>query len=129
MADNNQALRPNLYQQFNNLNSLKEKEEVVDIEQEDTHLYNISGTRGWHLLKEYIQDIMRDLDGMIVTAMQQGSSLEDIGQRTMLTMLAKEALLKVIAKVEDAKEVIEAKNRGSQRTTGESGEDDESSIE
>jgi hypothetical protein len=107
--DKQAALRPNLHQEFK---EVLDKEPSVDLETDEVHLHAISGMRGWKVLEEYIQELIHELDNMVNAAMTTGASWEEIGQRTMLTALTKEALKKIISKVEDAKQEISTNGDG-----------------
>ena len=113
MAKIKQAFRPNnLYSDFDRLKTFQENQELEKkgIDPDDNHLYALSKQAGWRILRGYIQSLIDDLDSMVIGAMAAGASLEDIGQRTMLATLTKEALKKVQHKVDDSSDAVQEAN-------------------
>jgi hypothetical protein len=96
-----QALKPDLFFDFRKIGTLTEQEQP-ELEAENM-LTSLANHNGWLILKDYINDVKDELDMMVTQAMEKGLSREDIGERTILTTLCKEALQKVIDKVEDAR--------------------------
>jgi len=103
------ALHPDIFTDFHALQSIKEKEEAEKrgLDVETSALSYLSKTKGWAVLKEFIDNLIKDLDNMVTASMQQGMGFEEIGKRSLLSTLTKEALLKVINKVLDAREAAD----------------------
>ena len=103
----NQATRPDYFAGIKStLTSEGElKEKGIDLE--DNDLAAMSVHRGWKVLREYIDNMVSDLDNITKAQMQEGKSFEEIGQNAIVTQLAKEFLTKIIHKVDDAKEAVE----------------------
>lgn len=98
-----QALRPtNLPTDFSSL-----EEEPVDsfeeLQDEEESLAYIARTNGWQLITEEMDKVCEELDQMVVEAMQTGMSFEELGKRTAVKELTKDAIRRIAAKVEDAR--------------------------
>lgn len=100
------ALHPDIFADFHALESMKEEKEAErrGLDVETTSLAYLSRTKGWTVLKDFMESMIKDLDNMVTACMQQGMSFEEIGKRSLLSTLTKEALLKIITKVNDCRE-------------------------
>lgn len=99
--DNNQAIRPNFYQDFTS--GIEEIKEEPVIDENQQALSYITQFKGWKLLKEYEVRLENYLDELVSEAMSKGLSMSDIGERTMVKELTKFVLRSLISKAEDAK--------------------------
>lgn len=99
------AIRPNFYQQFTSGVDEIKQESIPDEKQQA--LAYIGQFKGWKILKEYEQRLEEYLDTLVSEAMASGSSVAEIGERTMVKELTKFVLRSLIAKVEDAKRSTE----------------------
>ena len=98
------AIRPSYFADFRELSSLKTEKKPDD---QDIHLSNLAKSKGWQILQEYIDDLIKSLDNMVLELMNQGASFDLIGQKTVAKEIAKELLNRVKYKVLDAKEALE----------------------
>jgi len=103
------ALHPDVFADFHALKSIKEEKEAKKkgLDVETSALSYLSRTKGWAVLKEYIENLIKDLDNMVTVSMQQGMGFEEIGKRSLLSTLTKEALLKIKQKVDDSREAAD----------------------
>ena len=101
------ALKPDLFFDFRNIGKKNIDVTVEDEEEYENQLNTLSHTSGWVVLKEYIEDLMLELEQVNNKAMESGASFEDIGRNSVVIQLCKEQLQKVIDKVEDVKEAKE----------------------
>lgn len=96
------ALKPDLFFDFRQIGTLKDSKDPEV--QEENWLQALSNHNGWKVLKEYIQELQKNMDGLLKQAMEQGLSREEIGERTILVTLCKEQLQNIIERVEDVRE-------------------------
>ena len=102
-----QAIHSDHFQDFRV--AVKEVEDQPIELKEEQALFDISELAGWKVLKEYIGELKEILDKILQTSMEGGASFEEIGQKTIVTTLAKSYLNQVIEKVENAKEALQPK--------------------
>lgn len=94
---------------FKEIRVLTKKEDEAPIqEKEEIALSDMSLSGGWKVLSEYIDDLKESLDQLLKSAMENGASYEEIGQKTIVTTLTKSYLDKVVERVEDARTAIES---------------------
>jgi len=107
--NNKQATRPDYFNDFRKLRSLKTDEEAKErgIDPEDNELAFMSETRGWQILKEYIQAEIKELSNITQKQMEDGKPFEEIGRNAVVSQLTKDLLNRILLKVSDAKEAIE----------------------
>ena len=74
---------------------------------EEKALYSMSGSKGWRILEEYIDDQIHALDNINEKAMEVGQNFEEIGKNTVISSLAKKIIERILNKVADAKEACE----------------------
>jgi len=86
----------------------KQKDEEVLTEEERT-LATLSDTSGWVTLKEYIENLVLNLEATNSSAIESGLSFEEIGKNTVIINLVKGIVSQIINKVEDAKEYRDSK--------------------
>lgn len=105
-----QALRPTF---FSNLPTfVKEKElDKQELTDEEEHLSSLSNHTGWRILKEYSESLIDDLDQVTDLSLAQGLDLAEIGKNAVVANLAKGIIKRILMKVQDAKEAIEANGR------------------
>jgi hypothetical protein len=96
------AIRPNYFNEFANVEAILKVPKGKDPEQEA--LLSLSNHSGWQVLKQYIERIMEELDNLTKTQMAQGVSFEEIGRSTVVKEITKDALRRIIQRVEDARE-------------------------
>lgn len=101
------ALKPDFF--MSNMPHLaKDKEaEKKGITDEERGLYALESTYGWRVLKEYIDNIIGDLDKINEVAIEKGATFDVIGQNQVVINLSKLLIKKILTKVEDAKEACE----------------------
>lgn len=108
----NKVLRPKVF--FDNLPSFKvedEKAKEKGANEEERQLYAMSQTKGWHIYKEFVENLIRDLDNASSQGIEQGLSYEEIGKNTIVVSMAKDILRRALNKVQDARDVIENDTR------------------
>lgn len=100
----NFATRPSVL----NIPALEEeaKEEGV-VTEEEKQFFALSKTRGWKQYRDFMGQLMADLDKINTDAIGKGVSLEEIGRNTVVISLVKDILNRTLQKVEDAVEVCE----------------------
>lgn len=121
MSKTRQAIRPNFFKEFRDIGTLTTKVDSDDFKDEDGYLYNLSVTRGWQVLNDYIISLGKQLDDLHRTKMESGADFEAIGQNAVVVELAKEFLLKIITKVDDAKQAFEERQAREQARRGSGG--------
>lgn len=97
----NQAIKPNFYQQFTSGVEKVSEEKTPDENQQA--LAYIGQFKGWKLLKEYEARLEEYLDNLVSEAMAGGLTVSEIGERTLVKELSKYVLRSLVSKVEDAK--------------------------
>ena len=91
---------------------MKEKEQDKELlTEEEKILAQGANTKFWQTLKIHFDKCIEELDDFNSEAMGQGASLEDIGRNTIVINLTKGVLRRVINKVTDSKEAIEANEK------------------
>lgn len=78
---------------------------------EEIALFNLSETKGWKILEQYITNLNIELNEVNRTAIQNGASLEEIGRNTVVISMTQEIISKILNKVSDS---IEACNKDEQ---------------
>ena len=101
------AVRPDVF--FNSLPSIiadrrAAKKGATD---DERMLFVLARSKGWKVLKEYADNLVKDLEDVGMTAMKAGQSFEDIGRNAIVAGLAKDVIKNMINKVEDARESCE----------------------
>jgi hypothetical protein len=101
-----QAIRPNF---FNNLPTIIRDQQAKEkgVSEEELQLYALSQSGGWRILREYTDGLLKDLDQVTTTAMQQGMAFEEIGRNAIVANLAKGVITRILQKVEDARDASE----------------------
>jgi hypothetical protein len=102
----NQALRPT---SLPDIEPVQEVEEQVieSVKEDEEDLALVARTRGWEKIVEYIDQINKELDDMVLQALQAGVDFEEIGKRTIVKELTREALNKLKNRVEDARAAVD----------------------
>lgn len=100
------ATRPDV---FNNLASIKSHEEAEKkgLTEEEIHLSNLTEQKGWQILSETKDRLVRELDQVNEQAIQTGAPYEEIGRNTLVISLAKGIINRLWAQAQDAKEAYE----------------------
>ena len=90
--NNYQATKPDYFADFRKLRSLKTDSEAKarGIDPDDNDLAFMSETRGWHLLKDDIKNMIKDLDDLTKVQMEAGKPFEEIGRNAVVSQLAKD---------------------------------------
>jgi len=96
------AIKPDY---FKDLKIVAKKEKELPVQdKEEQALADMSEMAGWKVLEEHINFLKISLDSLLSSAMTNGASYEEIGQKTIVTTLTKSYLDQVIAKVSDARD-------------------------
>lgn len=96
------AIHPNFFKDIKVL--AKEVDEAPIEDKEEIALFELSEMAGWKVLKEYVGELKEALDRLVQSSMSNGASFEEVGQKTIVTTLAKSFLDQVVERVENAKE-------------------------
>lgn len=102
-----QALKPDFYRSFTSLPSIEREQEEIkpDRETQDWNLIYVSDQ--WKVLRDFIEQMKTELDQMVIQAMSEGASFEEIGQKTAIKEMTKMALDRILDKGKDAHDAIE----------------------
>ncbi len=111
MAKNSKAIKPGNF--FANLPIFNEAkaEGIEGLTNEERVLGQGAKTKFWETLKNYIDEVLKNLDEVNEIAISQGSDYEEIGKNTIVISTAKSLIKRIVDKVEDCQEAIE-KNKG-----------------
>jgi nitrate/TMAO reductase-like tetraheme cytochrome c subunit len=106
MTDNS-AIKPNTF----NIAALRAEEvgNKVGATDEEKYLYALTNTKGYRILKEYKDRLLKEVDDATKFAIAEGKPFEEIGKNTVVINLAKDIIEKLFNRVEDAKEICESK--------------------
>jgi hypothetical protein len=100
------ALRPGFFNM-----PIKEEVRVEGKATDDEKaLQALSESRGWVILSEFIDRLIKELDGVTESAMVNGLPLEEIGKNAIVVSQSKAIINRIQNKVKDAKEVVERLN-------------------
>lgn len=104
--NSNQALRPEFFAELPSV--VKEQQaKSKGISEEEQHIYAMSQSAGWNLVKQFAKDLIADLERVTEISMQQGLSFEEIGRNALVASLSKGVIMRVLTKVSDAEEAME----------------------
>jgi len=105
-----QAIKPDFFTA--NMPSIKKDKEAEKkgATVEERHYYSLSRTAGWRQLKEFIGNMVNDLDKLGSKALAQGLSFEEIGRNAVVITQTKDMIKRIINKVDDAVEACEKPN-------------------
>lgn len=105
----NQALKPNYFSEFSSLESLKVEDTQAELDPKDHALFRMAKSTGWKVFKALVDDVTRELDEAVKSQMASGADYEVIGQSTVAKELTKDVIRKLITRVEDVRESVDAK--------------------
>lgn len=116
MAKNNSdnkpetAIKSDIFQQFRSMKKSvrDEKAQKAGIEPDDASLYELSGTDGWDVLKQYIRDQIEGMQTLASRAIEEGADFDDIGKIMVVSSLASEKLEDVINHVEGTADIVKS---------------------
>jgi hypothetical protein len=97
-----EAIRPSFTAPTVKTRKVDEIMKSKGISDEERHLYGLSQTAGWRVLKDYIAELKESLNSTNKEAIQSGASFEEIGRNTIVISLTQDILNKVVNIVEDA---------------------------
>jgi hypothetical protein len=80
------------------------------VSDEDKHLYTLSKSQGWKILKEDIDSALKGFDLATEKQIADGASFEDIGKNVIVINLAKDVINKIVNRVRDAVEACETED-------------------
>jgi len=111
MARKKQAIKPEYFADLRQIRSLriKEKAKKVGIDPEEGLLHALSDHDGWKVLEKFINQLLGDLDDLTKSQMEKGADFSEIGRNAVTVQLCKEVLIKILNKVNDAREAVEEK--------------------
>jgi hypothetical protein len=101
-----QAMRPGFF-------NMPIKEEVKvegKATDEERDLQALSVSRGWAVLSEFIDRLIKDLDGVTEQSMINGLPLDEIGKNAIVASQSKAIINRIKNKVLDAKKAVERLN-------------------
>lgn len=98
------AITPDFF--FNSLPSMQADTEAAKkgATDEERALFALKQMKGWTVLKDYIENMYKDLNEVNKTAIASGASLEEIGRNAIVVNLVQEIIEKILNKVLDATE-------------------------
>lgn len=101
------ALKPDFF--MSKMPSIMKDKEAGEkgADDDERALYALSQMRGWKILEEYIENIIKDLDRINEKAIESGATFDVIGQNAVVINLAKALINKIPTKVHDAKDACE----------------------
>lgn len=102
------ASRPDFYNQFKSIRT-KELAKKAKVTDEEMHLYSMSQSAGWGIFNKTVEQLLEELDGMNVRAMENGMSFEEIGRNTIIINYTKGLIKRLTNKVNDARDTVEQK--------------------
>ena len=85
-----------------------EEKESEGTSPEEQALYSLSKSRGWKVFRGIAERVMDDLNNINKLAISQGMSLEEIGRNAVVASLAQGVIEKLLNKVSDASEAVDA---------------------
>lgn len=88
--------------------SLDEKSSDGKPTSEELALNSLSKTRGWKVFKDIAGQVVADLNNINKQAISQGMSLEEIGRNAVVASLAQGVIERLMNKVTDSVEAVEA---------------------
>jgi len=111
MAKTSKAVKPDRF--FSNLPAFLGEKEVKkgELADEEKILGTGANTAFWKTLKDFIEEVSRNLDEVNEVAISQGANYEEVGKNTIVISLAKGIIKKIIDRVEDAREACEQSGR------------------
>lgn len=104
--DSNTALKPTI---FNDITQSNDKQ--VGNTEEEQHLYSLSKQKGWEIITEFKERIIKDLEDSNKGLMSSGQNFEEIGKNAVVINLAESIVDRVLNLVNDAKEACEANEK------------------
>lgn len=105
------AIKPTSLNDFGSI-SEEETKEIEVVKNEEDSLAFVARTKGWEDLVKFMDTIIEELDQMVVNAMHSELSFEEIGKRTLVKELTKDAIKRIRTKVEDAREASDRRPAG-----------------
>ena len=106
------AIRPDYFGNFRDVLAKQQEANVKGVDEEQNHLYALSQHEGWRILKEYIDQLVTNLEDIIKNGMALGATFEELGINAVTIQLVKNIIKQVKDKVEDAKEAVENQTGG-----------------
>lgn len=105
----NQALKPEAFNAFKAIaeEKLNAQAEKAGVDADELSIAHMRNTRGWELLKEYLEARIVQLDAVRNRQISEGASFDEVGRITVVSELAKEHIRGIISFVEDAGTYVE----------------------
>lgn len=102
-----QATRPDFF--LSNMPSLvaDQKAEEKGATEEERQLYSMARTKGWKIWREYLDNVLEDLDNMASVSIENGADFNVIGQNAVVVNATKAIINRMINRVDDAIEACE----------------------
>jgi hypothetical protein len=102
----NTALKPTIF----NVEAFKKDTEASKrgVTDEERDFYSMSQTRGWKLLVELKERVIKEMEDANKTQMANGMPFDEIGKNAVVINLAESIVDRLIDKVTDAQEACEA---------------------
>jgi len=102
----NTALRPTIF----NIEAFKKDTEAAKrgVSDEERDFYSMSQTRGWKLLVELKERVIKEMEDANKAQMANGMPFDEIGKNAVVINLAESVLDRLINKVNDSIEACEA---------------------
>ena len=100
------ALKPTIF----NIEAFKKDTEAAKrgVSDEERDLYSVSQMRGWKLLIEFKERVVKEMEDANKAAMATRIPFDEIGKNAVVINLAESIVDRIINKVSDAQEACEA---------------------
>lgn len=97
----------------------KEENDLVATFKKDDEVWATMAEGPYYtLLKDYINNMVDGLNGLMDQAIQGGATIEEIGIRTMVMKLTEMNLKSIITKIERTKTILDGQRRDKADSTG-----------
>ena len=90
----------------------EEKKNDEFLVSEQLALANLSKEKGWKIIEEMIQDIIKEIDNNTKGIGLSSTNFEEIGKWTVISSVAKGYIERILAKVHDARRETERTANG-----------------
>jgi hypothetical protein len=98
----NLALRPNsLSDEFATVGKEERKETPDVLNEEQKALAYMGNLKGRKILKEYMERMIEEMDGIVQAGIERGAPFEELGRLTVVRQTAQDVIRRSIRKVED----------------------------
>lgn len=102
------ALKPSIF----DIRSFRREEEAdkKGVTDEEKFYFAMATSKGWQQFSSFTKEVVEELEDFNSTAIEKGMSYEDIGKNTIVISLAKGIIQRLLNRVNDSKDAVEAEN-------------------